>query len=73
MEALFAWIVRIIQPLKMSRQIKFILLNARLISGWYQKDKRIPDKICVIKQIPKRDPKFQKNEIFKGTGSSINE
>lgn len=32
-----------------------------------------PVKICVVRQIPRRDPKFHQAEMFEGVGKSIRE
>lgn len=32
-----------------------------------------PVRICVIRQIPRRDPKFHQAEMFEGVGRSIRE
>lgn len=64
------WVIRVIHPVLMSREIITITWKADSVCAVYIIDKIRPEMICNLRVIPRRNPMFHMNEIDEGVGRS---
>ncbi len=64
------WRTRVTHPRLTSRIILTIDENARFVSATYSMDTNSPVRICRVRVMPKRNPRFHKKEIEVGEGKS---
>ena len=70
-EAPFAWMIRVNHPILLSRIMLIMAWKASSVLGRYIIDVISPVMICSVNVIPRRNPRFHRNEIDVGVGRSV--